>query len=70
MEVKMRLEVPLLRRQRYKLRGIHLLTNLLHLNQEVLNARGLDKLGGFVLMIESLLKVIKLLFPRFMRKFF
>ena len=66
----MRLEVPLRRRQRYKLRDIHLLTNLLHLNQEVLNARGLDKLGGFVLMIVSLLKVIKLLFPRFKRKFF
>ena len=60
MEVKMRLEVPLRQRQRYKLRDIHLLTNLLHLNQEVLNARGLDKLGGFVLMIASLLKVIKL----------
>ena len=66
----MRLEVPLRQRQRYKLRGIHLQTNLLHLNQEVLNAQGLDKLGGFVLMIASLLKVINLLYPRFMRKFF
>jgi len=53
MEVKMKLEDLLCLLKWCKPMDIHLLTNLLHPNREVLNAQGLDKLGGFVLMIAS-----------------